>query len=352
MATQQVISAMHEANNDVEMKEVVKDGRSSVFRGTSEAKVCDLLSEDGFPETTIAKVRESELTFDELGKLDNYHWTRLGLSLAAEIRLKHWYEEKTALDVNDFPEFPASLTANLKSHFFALCLMGPILAIGLLSDIDKDDPPSIHDYDIQMERVGIPGICILIVLYLITMAIRTQLGMDMIEEKSHGVDVGSSQSSVLANSGLVCALFLTIVIAMVQADAPVLDDGGEGRMICQYYMLFNIFALFLCFLGSMMSSMLLQYISPLDESASYVYFTNFIDYFGEPACCIMVAILMFVYATTCWIFGRYGKVAGIVCTLAMDLCMQRIILTQMYISSWSNPFISEEHRKVNKTTKN
>jgi hypothetical protein len=365
MSKAAVISAMHQNNtnaNEVEMNPLRgSSGKRHTVTGADEA-LCDLLESDGFPATTVSKVRESELTFDELGALDSFHWAHIGVNLAAEIRLRTWYTEKTKLNVDDYPDFPASLPKNLQSHLFALLLMAPVFAIGMLSDIDDGnleieghiETPGIHDFEVQTERVTIPGICILLFLYLITMIIRTQLGKDMIEEKSEEVDVGASQSSVLANSGLVCALFLTIVIAMAQADAPVQgpDGGVEGRMICQYYMLFNVMALFLCFLGCMMSSMLLNYISPLDDKASHIYFTNFIDYFGEPACCILVAILMFIYAIICWTFGRYGKAVGIVLTLAMDLCMQRIILTQMYLSMWNNPFIEDHVRKNNMITKN
>lgn len=226
--------------------------------------------------------------------------------------------------------------------------MAPVFVIGMLKDIDETNPPKIDDFDIQRDRVLLPGLLIIIFVYVVTMIFRTALGQDMIEEKSANVHVGSSQTDVLTNTGLVCALFLTIVIAMVQVDPPI--QSHPGRMICQYYQLFNIMALFLCFLGSMLSSMLLQYITPLDEDASFVYFKNFIDYFGEPACCILTALLMFIYATTCWIFGAYGRALGIICVIAMDLCLQRIILTQMYISKWRNPFISDSHRNMNMST--
>jgi hypothetical protein len=268
------------------------------------------------------------------------------------VRLRKWYTEEVALKQEDIPHFPAVFKYNIQSHLWAILLMAPVAIIGGLKNIDApakgEDGPDVDDLGYHAIRVLIPGLCLTIFIYVITIIFRIKFGQDMIEERSANVHVGDSQSDVLANTGLVCALFLTIVISMVQAGPPI--DGQPGRLICQYYQLFNLMALFLCFMGSMMCSMLLSYITPLDEDASFVYFKNFIDYFGEPACCILTALLLFIYATTTWVFGQYGYAIGIVCCVAMDLCLQRIILCQLYISVWRNPFVSEELRLLNVAT--
>jgi hypothetical protein len=65
---------------------------------------------------------------------------------------------------------------------------------------------------------------------------------------------------------------------------------------------------------------------------------------------MLAALLMFIYACTCWVFGKYGRASGILCAITLDLCLQRIILTEMYVSIWRNPFISNRERRMNMST--
>jgi hypothetical protein len=317
--------------------------RSSYGETIEEKDLRTELTKGGISSVIIDKLEEAGLEFAQLGEINDHGWARLDLLLGDEYRLKAWYNQyKDDLFFSHIDPYPPSLKKNVISWVMGIILAAPPLIIGHLKDIDIDSG-DVSNANMNM-RVLLPGCLILFGMYILTTQLRTILGQDMVQEKSGSVNINESQANVLTNIGVVGALFLTMVLALVQADPP-LEDAG--RFICQYYQIFNIISMFLCFLSTMMSALLLNYISPLDAGAGFIYFKNFMDYFGEPAVCILCAVLFFLYSIILWIFGRYGFQCGDIASLATCFCIQRLCLTQSYCSAWVNPLIEASDRKKN-----
>ena len=77
---------------------------------------------------------------------------------------------------------------------------------------------------------------------------------------------------------------------------------------------------------------------------------NNLDYFGEPAGCILLSGIMFIYALTLWIFGHYGTECGLMSVLGTVFCIQRVVLTYSYASTWRNPFLRQRVRDMRNPT--
>merc|ERR1711990_1000846 len=97
-----------------------------------------------------------------------------------------------------------------------------------------------------------------------------------------------------------------------------------------------------------MSVLLLMYIEPLDDDASLIFVSMNLDYFGDPVGCILMAVLCFMNAAVLWVFGRYGLDCGYIAVLVSVFCVQRVLLTFLYLSNFVNPLIDEGERKARK----
>jgi hypothetical protein len=190
-----------------------------------------------------------------------------------------------------------------------------------------------------------------------------------IEEASAGMSTREAQRSNLTNTGVVSALLLTVVLAMIQADGPV-DD--TSRFISQWYMVFSLIGMLWCFVATTMSVLLLMYIEPLDDDArqesilsippykytiplpsflfllSLIFVSQYLDYFGDPVGCIMMAVVCFMNAAVLWVFGRYEHYCGYIAIVVCVFCVQRVLLTYLYVSTFKNPLIDDAERQARK----
>jgi hypothetical protein len=115
------------------------------------------------------------------------------------------------------------------------CLAVPLpLGIGLARD-------GVGDVDIRSDgylwmAVWGPAIALMCAQLLLASILAPKVGFDMIQERSEEVSIPDSMRSNLTNQGLVAALFLTIVMFMVQAAPPQVDkEGGNATLLAQWY---------------------------------------------------------------------------------------------------------------------
>ena len=91
------------------------------------------------------------------------------------------------------------------------------------------------------------------------------LGYDMIQERSVNIAIKESMRSNLTSQGLIAALYLTIVFAMIQEDPPTED---EGSLINQWYGCLLIVSAFFTMVALSVSIICLIYIEPLSDTAT------------------------------------------------------------------------------------
>lgn len=174
------------------------------------------------------------------------------------------------------------------------------------------------------------------------------IGFNMIKERSHGVSLKETMRTNLTTQGLIAALFLTVVYAMLQADPPteVDGDGDPTSIISQWYLLLCLLALSLTLIGTLGTILLLLYIEPLDDEASLALITWGMMYFGEPVALSTFAFLNTMSATLLWIFGRYGMGAGLMSCLPIWYAAMRSVVIFRYLSAWKNDQLDTEDRAV------
>lgn len=196
-----------------------------------------------------------------------------------------------------------------KGVFFALAIIAAPLVMGLLQDEDGSET----DFNDQLNfTFVIPGIVYYLITTIMTGQMRNVLAMDMMQESSKTVSFKESVRTNLTNSAVVAALFLTMALAMVQADPPFAD--GSYRFCSQWYILFSFMATLASAQAVVMCSLCLMYVEPLDEKASIVFYECMMTYFGEPLANIGVTVFNILAACIVWIFGAYGARAGILCS--------------------------------------
>lgn len=241
---------------------------------------------------------------------------------------------------------PPSLLNNVLAVVFGVIAILPPLIVGLNMDCDVDQSEFTFESTTTVWGVLIPGF---IWIYVSAMAhgslLREMAGQDTLEEKSKETTIDETCKNNLTNTGIIGALLFTVVTAMLQADAP--QDNAE-RFLSRWYQIFLLAGLVASFVSICQASVLLIYIEPLDNHAAALFSRHMIDYFGEPVPCILMTVLNSIYALVLWVFGVYGKPSGTIALFALFFCIQRLMLTVLYCSSWRNPFITDEERHVNK----
>ena len=104
-----------------------------------------------------------------------------------------------------------------------------------------------------------------------------RLAFDMIEERSVGTSIRDTARNNLTNQGLMAALFLTVVYAMLQTD-PLFEDSY--RMLPQWYASLLSMSVGWLSVAILSSSLCLLYTEPLDDEAVLSLMSDNIMYFG------------------------------------------------------------------------
>ena len=221
-------------------------------------------------------------------------------------KVREFYKLKDgATSIKDIPidVLPASPMKNIVSWICGIIAIVPPLVIGLNMNCDVDQSEYTLENKTTLWGVFIPGIIWIIVSACIHGGVlREMAGRDGIEEKSKDTKIDTACKNNLTNTGIVGALLFTVVIAMLQADAP---QENTHRFLSRWYQIFLLAGLVASFVSIAQASTLLLYAEPLDNHAAALFARHMIDYFGEPIPCILMTILNSIYALVLWIFGKF-----------------------------------------------
>jgi hypothetical protein len=229
---------------------------------------------------------------DMLADMDVSDWSQMNIKVGEKKVVMKWLHSlaEARRDANRswYTVADANFMYNVASWVGGIAMHVPAVVIGLYKDFDEDLG---DDYN-STTAVLIPGLILALVTMIALGMFRLALGKDLLEEASSGTSMKEVQRSNLTNTGVVGALLLTVVVAMVQENGPFEDNQ---RFLCQWYTVFNLIGMLWCFAATTLSVLLLMYIEPLDEESSLIFVCNFLDYVGEPVGCIlMVSVLLVV----------------------------------------------------------
>lgn len=223
----------------------------------------------------------------------------------------------------------------------AVILLAPALAVGYTKEHDADEE---GEEDLSRHlwwRCWVPAIILGIGEIAASGYLAPKIGYDMIQEHSVGCDLREAMKNNMTNQGVVSALFLTVVWAMLQAD--VLWDDAD-RVLAQWYNALLVISIALTILGACISSMCLMYVEPLDQKAALQCVGDNFMYFGEPMACCSFGFINAVLATVLWVFGQYGLGAGTVSVIIFFYTITRCVVVYQYLSLWQNPDIDHAAR--------
>jgi len=214
-----------------------------------------------------------------------------------------------------------------------LAFAGPT-ALGILTWNEKGD----QDFPVELWYYAWGPMILLCVLEIgVASLLAPRIGWDMIQEASEEADLREAMKNSMSTQGLIAALFLSVVWAMLQAE-PIQSDAS--LVIAQWYEGLLALAVALTLIGTVASIICLLYIEPLNPSAAQrLVFDNFM-YFGEPLALSLFGFFNAITATILFIFGNYGLGSGIVAVFASVYCMCRLLVIYQYFSAWENKEIS------------
>ena len=76
---------------------------------------------------------------------------------------------------------------------------------------------------------------------------------------------------------------------------------------------------------------------PYFRQASFMFICQYLDYFGEPAVVMVLACGNMLCGLIVWIFGVYGRAAGLLAVFCCFYSVQQAMLTFFYVSAFKNP---------------
>jgi len=220
----------------------------------------------------------------------------------------------------------------------------PAWILGCTAKIDPILRSEIED-DFWNEKVlfhvAVPGLIWYMMITAVVGRIAYSFGADMLQESN--ADLKDSVRSNMASSGVILALILTIVLAMLQQD---LDFEDENVRVAMWYRLLLVFATECCIKGILMCGFFLVYLEPLDTRSAKAFVIDNVNYLGEPMTGIMLSLFYFLMALNLYAFGTDGAYMGFLVGLVLAFTATRNIVVYQYLSCWKNPNISEEERSM------
>ena len=167
----------------------------------------------------------------------------------------------------------------VKGGFLALFVVGIPILIGVFSPDSEVPRVSLDEDAILFGKTRAnghahaalwymcwgPNLIYLVIQIGTASQLAPKLGYDMIQERSVDVNIKESMRSNLTSQGLIAALFLTVVYAMLQADPP---TDEVSAIINQWYVCLLLSAAFLTMVALSVSVICLIYIEPLNDRAA------------------------------------------------------------------------------------
>jgi len=232
----------------------------------------------------------------------------------------------------------------VKALIICFFINASTLIVGLLDFYQYDKPPEWmvndprnHQKEIllhQLYRVILPILAILFALCFSTPRFSLFLVGKLITNRSKGVKVKEVMTAMLANSGVISALLLTVVYAALQADLP--QEGAIGSFLNMYYSAFILVAIFYSFTATIMSSVCYIYLQPLNGIALGTFMDEMAPYYGEPITGMIITLWALLNATILWIWGNYGAGAGMSAVVIFYFFCVRILVCIQNLHGWDN----------------
>lgn len=236
----------------------------------------------------------------------------------------------------------------IKSIAMVLGIIVPVAVLGVLEDknpIELDDEDGWHT-DV-LWQVAMPAFILWFIINLGLSRMSTWLGYDMLAESSPTNNLKEAIRTNMTSSGIILALFLTIVVGMLMID--------EGVGVPAYlrndmwYRVLLVFSIEACVRGLLMVSFFLLYCEPLDAKASMQFAVDNLIYLGEPITCVIAVLTYFLLACILWVFLKDSKWMGIVACCIVGYGSLRSLVVLQYLSNWANPHLEATHRESRKS---
>lgn len=221
----------------------------------------------------------------------------------------------------------------------------PVAVLGVLQDkypLEFDGKDGWHP-DVFW-HVALPAFVLWVVLNVGSSRITTWMGYDMLAESSPTNNLKDAIRTNMTSSGVILALFLTIVVAMLMIDV------GTGTYLRNdmWYRILLVFSIEACVRGLLMVSFFLLYCEPLDAKSSMQFAVDNLIYLGEPITCVIAVLTYFILACIIWVFLKDGKWMGITACFIVGYGSLRSFVVLQYLSSWANPHLKEDYRESRK----
>jgi len=222
--------------------------------------------------------------------------------------------------------------------------VAPTLIVGLSNFYGYDTPPEWmvndpenHQEEIllyQLYRVILPALAILLVIFVFTPRFSLFLVGKLISNRSKGVKVKEVMTAMLANSGIISALLLTVVFTALQVDLP--QEDAVGSFLNMYYSAFLLIAVFYSFTATIMSSICYLYMQPLNGIALGTFMGEMALYYGEPITGMIITLWLLLNATILWVWGQYGAGAGMCAVVIFYFFCVRVLVCIQNLHGWEN----------------
>jgi len=237
------------------------------------------------------------------------------------------------------------LKATILATIFAVV---PVLAI-VINHTNYDyeiDPATGEPVPLEVKKlreiVIAPGIAVFFLFLAASPMTAMFFARDMLQERSAGFDAKLQAKDSLMNSGLVCALLLTMVISALQADSPTPEPT---TILSMYYTVSLNMSLYFSMSATGISALCLVYIQPLEGAAAERFMSTMALYFGEPYCNMVFSLMTLVVSMNLWVWGKYGDSAGTVALFLTWFLETRTFVTLQNLSAWKNEEITDDERK-------
>eukprot|EP00406_Dinophysis_acuminata_P039027 CAMPEP_0179374594 /NCGR_PEP_ID=MMETSP0797-20121207/87378_1 /TAXON_ID=47934 /ORGANISM="Dinophysis acuminata, Strain DAEP01" /LENGTH=257 /DNA_ID=CAMNT_0021090595 /DNA_START=17 /DNA_END=787 /DNA_ORIENTATION=+ len=230
----------------------------------------------------------------------------------------------------------------IKATLSVLCTIVPVAVLGVSQDrdpVEQDDEDGWHS-DVFWQ-VALPAFLVWAVVNFSLSRVSTWMGFDMLAESSPTNDLKVAIRTNMTSSGIILALFLTIVVGMLQTDMGV----GTYSRNDMWYRLLLVFSIEACVRGLLMVSFFILYCEPLDRMSATQFAVDNMLYLGEPVTCIMAVLSYFLFACMVWVFFTDGKYVGIIACAVFGYGLLRSMVVLGYLSSWTNPHLDGATRE-------
>ena len=187
--------------------------------------------------------------------------------------------------------------------------------------------PEGSDYDLHW--LGpVLTLVLAIALWKLGETFNVRINMDVMEHcEPTGIKEAAKNS--WTNIGVVSALVLTMVVAMMQVDhiEPVgfTLTAREMTHLQHTYVALSVVSMVFNLMTMMSCVMNISYIDPLTEVNAMKFFIDCPDTIGNPIVYMYLALIFFQLSLSVWVLGKYGLALGLTTFASMIFGMQFII---------------------------